>query len=351
MDIRGKAVKSPNPSGWRKLFEYKIVIIWAICFVFCVSAAAFLLMEREITLDVNGQAQQVVTHNTKVADILQENNIAIYEGDLVEPDLSSRVKNQDTIKIVRAFDFNVFADGKKMILRSTPLSVQEALAKANLTLEEMDQVSMPLDKIISKPEDIIVSRVDVQYITRQVAITAPVEVKRDSSLAQGKTKVIQEGKNGLKEEVLAIYTKDGQELTRKVTESKVLQEAQAKVVAQGAMKVASRSSRTTATAAKSSIANKSTNPSLAGKEVKYVTAYAYTGGGTTATGTKARVGVIAVDPSVIPLGTKVYVEGYGYATAEDTGSAIKGNKIDLYMNSRAACINWGVKKVKIYILK
>lgn len=67
-------------------------------------------------------------------------------------------------------------------------------------------------------------------------------------------------------------------------------------------------------------------------------------------GTKARVGEIAVDPSVIPLGTKVYVEGYGFARAEDTGGNIKGNTIDVYKSSESACLNWGVRYVTIYIL-
>lgn len=80
-----------------------------------------------------------------------------------------------------------------------------------------------------------------------------------------------------------------------------------------------------------------------------VKAYAYTGGGRTAMGTKARVGAIAVDPSVIPLGTKVYVEGYGYARAEDTGGNINGKTIDVYMNSTGACMKWGVQYKTIYV--
>ena len=80
-----------------------------------------------------------------------------------------------------------------------------------------------------------------------------------------------------------------------------------------------------------------------------VKAYAYTGGGRTAMGTKARVGEIAVDPSVIPLGTNVYIEGVGARRAEDTGGNIKGNTIDIYMNSQSQCIKWGARYVTIYI--
>ncbi|NYF25234.1 3D domain-containing protein [Sporosarcina sp. JAI121] len=60
--------------------------------------------------------------------------------------------------------------------------------------------------------------------------------------------------------------------------------------------------------------------------------------------------VIAVDPKVIKLGTKVYVEGYGYAIAGDTGSAIKGNKIDVFFPTKSEAYKWGRKKVKIKIL-
>ncbi|MFC4355724.1 3D domain-containing protein [Chryseomicrobium palamuruense] len=91
----------------------------------------------------------------------------------------------------------------------------------------------------------------------------------------------------------------------------------------------------------------------------YVNSTAYTAycagcSGITKTGINLRknphLKVIAVDPSVIPLGTKVYVEGYGYAIAGDIGSAIKGNKIDVFFPTKSQAYNWGRKKVKIKIL-
>ncbi|MDR4249754.1 LysM peptidoglycan-binding and 3D domain-containing protein [Bacillus pumilus] len=90
-----------------------------------------------------------------------------------------------------------------------------------------------------------------------------------------------------------------------------------------------------------------------------VTATAYTandGGisGITATGVNLNKNpnakVIAVDPNVIPLGSKVYVEGYGEAIAADTGGAIKGNKIDVHVPSKSQAQNWGVKSVKVKVL-
>jgi 3D (Asp-Asp-Asp) domain-containing protein len=80
------------------------------------------------------------------------------------------------------------------------------------------------------------------------------------------------------------------------------------------------------------------------------TAYTHTGN-TTFTGIWPYEGVVAVDPRVIPLGTKMYVEGYGYATAADTGGLIKGNIIDVFMDTHEKAVNWGRRQVKIYILE
>lgn len=71
---------------------------------------------------------------------------------------------------------------------------------------------------------------------------------------------------------------------------------------------------------------------------------------TTAMGTAIRYGVAAVDPTVIPLGTRLYIEGYGYARAEDTGGAIKGNRIDLVFGSKSQSNNWGRRTVRVTIL-
>ena len=63
------------------------------------------------------------------------------------------------------------------------------------------------------------------------------------------------------------------------------------------------------------------------------------------------MGGVAVDTSVISMGTRLYVEGYGYAVALDRGSAIKGNKIDVFLETRAEARQWGVKRVKVYVLE
>lgn len=102
----------------------------------------------------------------------------------------------------------------------------------------------------------------------------------------------------------------------------------------------------------SSKKSNNTNSSRPVKRTLTVRAYAYTGGGYTSTGTKARYGTLAVDPRVIPYGTKIYIKELNKVfTAEDCGGGIKGNKIDIYMNSQSACNSWGVRTITLQILK
>jgi len=80
-----------------------------------------------------------------------------------------------------------------------------------------------------------------------------------------------------------------------------------------------------------------------------VTATAYCLRGTTASGRPAGPGVAAVDPRVIPLGTRFHVEGHGWVVAADTGGAIRGRRIDIWLPSRSGCLQWGRRSVRVHI--
>ena len=97
------------------------------------------------------------------------------------------------------------------------------------------------------------------------------------------------------------------------------------------------------------------NPTNNYKEVYTMISTAYAGDtitymGTTPVRDPDGISTIAVDPSIIPLGSKVYIPGYGLAIASDTGGLIKGNRIDLFLNSKDECINWGVQTVSLYLI-
>lgn len=97
------------------------------------------------------------------------------------------------------------------------------------------------------------------------------------------------------------------------------------------------------------------NPTNNYKEVYTMMSTAYAGDtitymGTTPVRDPDGISTIAVDSSIIPLGSKVYIPGYGLAIASDTGGLIKGNRIDLFLNSEDECINWGVQTVSLYLI-
>ena len=97
------------------------------------------------------------------------------------------------------------------------------------------------------------------------------------------------------------------------------------------------------------------NPTNNYKEVYTMMSTAYAGDtitymGTTPVRDPDGISTLAVDPSIIPLGSKVYIPGYGLAIASDTGGLIKGNRIDLFLNSEDECINWGVQTVSLYLI-
>ena len=103
------------------------------------------------------------------------------------------------------------------------------------------------------------------------------------------------------------------------------------------------------------VAVEATSTDLGYKAVYSMEATAYTGGELTASGTVPvrdanGLSTIAVDPSIIPLGSKVYIPGYGMAIASDTGGAINGNIVDLYLNSYDECIQWGRQGITLYVL-
>ena len=98
------------------------------------------------------------------------------------------------------------------------------------------------------------------------------------------------------------------------------------------------------------------SPDVSGSRVLYVSATAYSaqdpGNSThTAAGTLVRRGVIAVDPNVIPMGTRVFIPGYGEAVAEDTGGAIKGNHIDIAFDTHKEALTFGRKNLEVYIME
>ncbi|MCQ4935643.1 MULTISPECIES: G5 and 3D domain-containing protein [Anaerotignum] len=158
--------------------------------------------------------------------------------------------------------------------------------------------------------------------------------KSSSDLKPGERRVVQEGKEGQTSIVSKEVYHGDKLVSTEPVETKVITNAVNKVIEVGA----------------SNVINGMTYQKAISAKVTAYTPFDAGCNGITATGTTATKGVVAVDPRVIPLGSKVYVPGYGVATAEDTGGAIKGNRIDVCYETKNEAFSWGVQNVTVYVL-
>jgi 3D (Asp-Asp-Asp) domain-containing protein len=184
---------------------------------------------------------------------------------------------------------------------------------------------------------VIIDQYEQKIDKQVVSIPFDKKEKKDDQLEKGEKKVEKKGKKGKKIYELVMELKNGKPISqpkkRLIKEIEPVEE----LVAVG--------TKETETADSDSDAPKSGK-----KMVVEATAYTSSGGSRTADGSVPKRGIVAVDPSVIPLGTRMYIPGYGYGVARDTGGAVKGNIIDVYMNSESECRQWGRRTVTITIL-
>lgn len=229
-------------------------------------------------------------------------------------------------------------DGEKRELLTQAPTVSEMLTEHKITLEELDRCTVPLKTSITEGMDLTITRIRSEVVTERTPI--PFENKEVfSSAHRVGTKVVKiPGKMGEKAITYRDYYKDGERTERVKLDAKYTKpKPQLTLVGTRGMTLSSRSH----------FGNRRVMELVA-------TGYGPSGNGRwgmqTATGVRPRYGIVAVDPRVIPLGTRLYVEGYGYAWAMDTGGAIKGKRIDLFYPSDRDAHRVGRKKVRVIVL-
>ena len=268
-----------------------------------------------------------------LADLSERYGLEIKDVDEVNVSRSDAVTDQMDIKVLRSIPIQVSSDGKKFDTYLAPRTVADALKKLDISLGTMDKVSLALDHMLEPHDQLSVVRVahrietiksEIPYQTVAQAADYPVGLP---------DRPVSRGSNGLQEQTIRITLEDGKEVNREILGQRVVEPPINQVVLRGTQTSISRGGNTI---------------SFKRAYIMKATAYCIPGG-ITATGASVRKGIIAVDPRIIPLGQKVYVEGYGAARALDTGGAIKGNRIDLYMNSEQEALSWGVRNVTVYV--
>ena len=234
----------------------------------------------------------------------------------------------------------LIVDGQEIEVNSYQPDVQGVLDENKIEYDSNYVISEDLDTSLKDGMKIEVKQVEKKTIIETEEIPYDTVVKKDKSLLKGETRVSQKGKKGVKELVYEVVYEDGQPISKILLEENIVTKAKNKIIKKGTKEKEKTESK-----------KKSTSKNSLGKKIT-VSATAYSGDGITATGTVPRWGTIAVDPTIIPYGTKVYIPQFDkYFIAEDCGGGIRGNKIDIFMNSESQCNNWGKRSIDIYIVE
>ena len=274
------------------------------------------LKDIKITLQ-NGYEMSTMTSKSTVSEILEENNIILNEDQKTIPDLDSEISSGDTIKIT---------DKSYNEVQIAKISEEGIETSLNQLLENYAPIT----------EKIVVEQVAIPYetITKNTTGTS----------TETTNKVVQEGKDGLKEVTYKVKYQNDVEIEKSVISEVVIQEPVNKII-QVQKKATSRSSTLPRTSSSSST----------GGTVYKITAYCPCSKccgkstGRTASGTKATAGRTVAASSKFAFGTKLNIGGHVY-TVEDRGGAVTGNKIDIFVNSHAEALQWGVRYLNVSVV-
>ena len=363
------------------------VLIVVSCLVLLLSQTAF----AKNTYVINDGDRVLIhtTYATDPAEVLDEAGLELGKDDTytTQPGIG-----MSEITVQRKQQITIYHSGKTLQVSSYGESVESLLNRLDLILTKEDVVSVSGDTITYDGMEITISRTLRMEETYTVLIPFETVYCYDASLEEGQQQVLTPGVDGQLLCTAAVVYVDGVETDRFVTSELVTRQPVAQVIAIGTYveqeKPAPMPTASPATTAPVITQPAPTEPAPVvptptepveegmpvigdgiivtpdGEVLTYTgvmkgiaTAYSCNGEpGITYTGTEARVGAIAVDPTVIPLGTRMYIvtdDGeyiYGIATAEDIGGAIKGKKVDLYFNTFDECWIFGIRDITIYFL-
>lgn len=326
----------------KSCFSLKSLIICSLALIMSVSAITLMLnlTRYEITVSDDGVVKQAFVYSKTVEDALKEAGIKVSEFDELSLDLNADLREIKHIEIKRAKEITLSVNGNDEKIFTTLNTVSDVLKKAEVAVAEDMLLITPEDTAVTDGMKIEIIKKVFEEITEVESVPFETTRKANYNLASGNTRVSKEGINGEKTLTYRVVKHNGEIIEKELISEKVTKKPVNKVLEYGV------------------IASVQTSRSgeIRSSRVIECRATAYCLKGRTASGVQSQRGVVAVDPSVIPLGTKLYIESsngnftYGYAVAGDTGSAVKGNRIDLYMDTKSECLNFGVRNVKVYIL-
>lgn len=316
---------------------------------------------KRVSIVVDGAEKTIQTRQWVLQRILDEQGIAVGENDRLSHSLQARVTSGERITIDKAKPIQLTADGETKTVYTVGKTVEGALKDLNISLGELDKVAPALDTEVQENGAIKIVRVKKEIAEVPVPIAYETVKKNEPQLMKGKEQVVQEGQEGVMLKSTEKIFEDGKLISEQVVDQKVQTESVKKIVAVGTKNPVN------VTSSGSNIQEVTKSGLTFGvKQVlNNVTLTAYSAGvastgkdssnpqyGMTYSGTRVTEGrTIAVDPKVIPIGWWVYIEGLGFRRAEDIGSAVKGNIIDVYFESNDYANRFGTKRgYTVYVI-
>jgi len=331
-------------SGRRKVYT----AIVASMLVFCLLTSFVVMRINTVTVLEGGK--EVASFTTFASDkdqLLATAGVEVAASDIVH---QTRDGRNIKIEVTRAFNVSIKTADQEITVKVTAgQSVADALELAEIDYDESDKLSHKLTDTLSADMEIRIIRSATKIIKETEIIPYTSETRESDTLYKGTTSTARKGKNGEITKTYEVVYEDGKEVSKKLISKETTKEVQNELILKG-----------TRVKAPASFGAKMSKAELAGARVVNVTATAYCstsdGGQITALGEKCGFGIVAVDPRVIPLGSKLYITSadgsyvYGYCIAGDTGGAIKGNRVDLFLGSESECRAFGRRPMQVYIL-
>ncbi len=352
------------------------------------TAKAYSDTPREVHVKDMGNTTKYLTQEKTVGEFLESKSDeieALGENDKLNLSLDELiVPNYVTkIEITRSMNIHLVIDGKEETV-NIPAGqyVGNVVQDLESTYGCEFEVSMKRSAALEDGQTLELKTITVRKMVREEAIAYETITKEDDTLEVGKQELMQAGAEGTLEMTFEVRLIDGEIVDEKLVDEKVVANPVSAIVHIGTKVPAPPATRqamasmdfyvepeTPGTEVFGSdgvltIATPNgTEENLSYSAVYTMNASAYTAGpestgkspgmsgyGITASGMRAQHGVVAVDPNLIPLGTRLYIEGYGHAIAGDTGGSIKGKKIDLFYDSVSDCYAFGRRDITVYVL-
>jgi uncharacterized protein YabE (DUF348 family) len=296
----------------------------------------FVWAHKKVTITADGNTITVSTIHSSPEEVLAQ--AAVNLGPKDEFRLSTaKLMNGTTIEVYRAVPVALIYQNKTETIITGKPTVGELTASLGFT-KQNSYVVPSEDTRITAGMEIKIAAVTEKLVTERQPVSPPVVRQPDGNLERDVEEIIQPGTEGIKEASIKLRFVDGQQVAAEVVGEKIITQPNPQIVHVG--------TRDTVQTSRGSMRFSRTY-------IMEATAYNPTDGaphGLTAMGIAARRGIVAVDPDIIPMGSRVYIPGYGLALAADVGGAIVGNRIDLCVEDYDEAVSFGRRMVKVYVL-